>query len=114
MEKFKLKGGKTIKVTADQVADYLENEAREDSKRKGKTFNANDYYCGITNDCERRENDHSSENIAEVRTLSRAEAGEVEKVMDSRGFDVGERPDNGGRKDSCWVYVYAKDSQTDP
>lgn len=92
-----------VKLTVEQVADCLEMWAREYS---GIDFEYSDFYCGIGKDMDERAQWHKTDCIRYVKTDSRDSAGEVEKEMNRRGFDTGDKPDNGGDEESIYVYIY--------
>lgn len=75
-----------------------------------------EFYCGITNDIERRLAEHNAQDwhVGEVVALADCgtadKAAEVEGLMREKGFDVGgsDNPGNGGVTDSTYVYLVRK------
>ncbi|MBQ0090644.1 MAG: hypothetical protein KBT27_15065 [Prevotellaceae bacterium] len=70
------------------------------------------FYAGITNDPDRREDEHNANFIGLVLCQSEKDAKELEKMLDEAGFDTGARPANGGNKDTKYVYLYKKSYTT--
>ena len=74
------------------------------------------YYCGITNDPDRRKEQHESElgetinYLCVCKCASSEIAGEVEELMAKKGFDIGDVDfgGNGGAEDSVYVYLFKK------
>lgn len=94
---------RTVKLTIEQVADCLEMWAREYA---GIDFEYSDFYCGIGKDMDERAEWHNTSILRYIKTDSRLSAGEVEKAMSDRGFDIGANPDNGGDEESIYIYIY--------
>lgn len=86
------------------VADFFSHIANGKDKK--------DFYVGITNDPDRREDEHNANFLGLVKCKSEAEAKELETELNGKGFDTGSRPANGGKKDTKFVYVYKKTSKT--
>lgn len=70
------------------------------------------FYAGITNDPDRREDEHNANFIGLVLCKSEDDAKLLETMLDDAGFDTGARPANGGNKDTKYVYLYKKGSKT--
>lgn len=70
-----------------------------------------DYYCGITNDLKRREEEHNAKILFAVKMANANEAKEVEAKLHDMGFDTGKQLGNGG-DDSVFVYIYRKNNNT--
>lgn len=74
------------------------------------------YYCGITDNPERRKAKHEKELGKSINYLCICKcatadiAGEVEGMMKDKGFDIGYDPygGNGKTEDSVYVYLYKK------
>lgn len=66
------------------------------------------YYCGITNDVARRQQEHKAQFLDYINVNKRHRAYLIEMVMESLGFDTGRKSGNGGRKNSTYVYIYRK------
>ncbi len=82
------------------------------NQAKGFLDTPSDYYCGITNDLERRRIEHNiSSYIATVTCNSFKIACEIEEGLHNTGFDTGEQLGN-GTEDSIYVYMYRKNNQT--
>lgn len=69
------------------------------------------HYVGITNNPDRREDEHCAEFLGVVKCKSEDEAKILEKAM-AKIFDTGRRPANGGTKDTKYVYIYKKGPET--
>ena len=79
---------------------------------KGEAFNRGDYYCGITNDVERRAKEHNAEFINYVESDNKETAIAAETLLGESGYDIGKKAGNGARENSVFVYVYKKTSET--
>ena len=66
-----------------------------------------DFYCGITNDIERRSQEHNSEILYHVTAISFDAAKELEQALHDEGYDTGGQVGN-GQEDSVFVYMYRK------
>lgn len=69
------------------------------------------YYCGITNDIERRVREHNAECLGYIKAETAQDAKDLEVLMHEEGFDTGDQLGNGS-SDSVYVYVYRKTSNT--
>ena len=78
----------------------------------GETFDRSDYYCGITNDVERRAKEHNAEFINYVESDSKETAIAAEILLGKNGYDIGKKAGNGARENSVFVYIYKKTSET--
>ncbi len=68
------------------------------------------FYAGICNDVDQNMKRHCNNSYAAlVNCGTREKAGEVETELGRLGFDVGERPNNGGKSNTTIVYVIKKD-----
>lgn len=76
-------------------------------KNKGFFEGKDDFYCGITNDIERREQEHNAEILFYVEAISFEDAKKLEQALHDEGFDTGEQIGN-GQEDSVYVYIYKK------
>ena len=66
------------------------------------------YYCGITNDLDRRQGEHKAPAYLYTCTCpSFKVACELEKMLHDAGFDTGEQVGH-GNEDSVYVYMYRK------
>lgn len=66
------------------------------------------FYCGITNNLERRYKEHNvAQYIHTVKMDSFDLAQEVEAMMHKAGYDTGEQLGN-GQEDTVYVYLYRK------
>ncbi len=67
------------------------------------------FYAGICKDVKGNMYRHGNDSyVALVDCGSREKAGEVESKLGELGFDVGERPNNGGDEETTIVYVIKK------
>ena len=91
---------KVFKLTEKQVLDRFEN-AFADSKF---SIYKSDYYCGITDDLDRRAKEHNVDGYCLTMNLITFEAArDIEQKLSSLGFDCGSQLGNGNEKS---VYVY--------
>lgn len=66
------------------------------------------YYCGITNDLDRRRGEHKTPAYLYTCTCPSFEiARKLEQMLHDAGFDTGEQVGN-GNEDSVNVYMYRK------
>ena len=65
------------------------------------------FYCGITNDLERRMNEHNVSQYFHVTCDSFETAKQVESLLYQEGFDTGGQLGN-GQEDTVYVYMYRK------
>mgnify|MGYP006916106051 CR=1 FL=1 len=63
------------------------------------------YYCGVTNDLERRAGEHKAEFLGYVTAKTVKGAIDLEARMHQEGFYTGEQLGNAG-DNSVFVYVY--------
>lgn len=66
-----------------------------------------DYYCGITDDLERRAGEHHATFIKTMTVNTFEDAKELEQALHDAGFDTGEQVGN-GTEDSVYIYMYKK------
>lgn len=66
-----------------------------------------DYYCGITNDLNRRSKEHNATFILTKEMKSFEDAKKVEKLLHEKGYCTGKQLGN-GNEDSVYVYMYRK------
>ena len=69
------------------------------------------FYCGITNDVDRREGEHEANYLGVVKAKSFDLAKKLEARMHEEGFDTGEQLGH-GQEDSVYVYIYKKNVGT--
>jgi hypothetical protein len=67
----------------------------------------NSYYCGITDDLDRRSKEHNATFIKTMEADTFEGAKELEKALDRVGFDAGDHVGNGTEK-SVFIYMYKK------
>jgi len=70
-----------------------------------------DYYCGITNDTQRRETEHNAKFFYVRKCSSFEEAKRVEELLHNMGFDTGDQLGN-GVDTTRYVYIYLKSKET--
>lgn len=75
----------------------------------GNTTNSrNDFYCGITDDIERRQKEHC---ILKFLTYTTCDSFETAKTLERKlhelGYDTGKQLGN-GNENSIFVYIYKK------
>jgi len=66
------------------------------------------FYCGITNDLERRMSEHNAIPLEWVKSNNANAAITLETELGELGFDIGGKPGNGASDDSVYVYMYKK------
>ena len=77
-----------------------------------KNAAANNFYVGITCDPDRREGEHKAEFLAVIACPDKNMANDLEKTLDSKGYDAGDAVGNVHKAQSRKVYIYKKTSQT--
>lgn len=91
---------KIVKFTEKQILDEF-FKAFADSKF---SIYKSDYYCGITDDLDRRAKEHNVDEYCLTMNLITFEAArDIEQKFSSLGFDCGNQLGNGNEKS---VYVY--------
>lgn len=76
---------------------YMSNFKYGETKRN--------YYCGITNDLERRAKEHNANFILTKEMKSFEEAKIVEEALHAKGYCTGKQLGNGD-EDTVYVYMY--------
>lgn len=79
---------------------------------EGEDFDRFDYYCGITNDLERRANEHNAVFMGFVECEDKDTAIATEKLLGDNHYDIGKKAGNGARDNSVFVYLYKKTADT--
>ena len=70
------------------------------------------YYCGITDNLERRAGEHNVSKYTATATCDSFEtACKIEEGLHNAGFDAGKQLGN-GTEDSIYVYMYRKSQYT--
>lgn len=70
------------------------------------------YYCGVTDDLDRRASEHNvSQFIATVKCDRFETACAIEEGLHNAGFDTGKQLGN-GTENSIYVYMYRKNQST--
>lgn len=97
------------KFTAKGIADrFWQRYVRSCYSKSDQNLNRSDFYCGITNDLERRAGEHNVENFLICAKCSSFEVSSAaEKLISEKGFDCGEQSGN-GTDDSVYIYMYQK------
>lgn len=91
-------------ISSEDSISFLKNKCKE----KGKLPTSfNGYYCGITNDIERRAKEHNTNVFGAIECANADVAKNLEAMMHDEGFDTGKQLGN-GQDDSKFVYVYKK------
>lgn len=98
-----------LMTTEDAVA-YLKSCCKDSKGLIPRTFHS--YYCGITNNVERREGEHKADYLGYVKAKDAEAAKRLEARMHDEGFDTGAQLGN-GQDDSVFVYVYKKNKNTE-
>lgn len=97
---------KKILLKEEQVLKIFE----EEFKKSKKSSERSDFYCGITNNLERRASEHNIKNyICYLNVSSFESAKNIEAKLAKQGFDCGDQLGNGDI-DSVFVYMCYKDS----
>lgn len=100
---------KTIQVNIETVLLLFDLIAKDNS---GTGFVRNEFYCGITNNIEKREGQHNARFLGCVCCDSKDTAIEVETFLGENGYDIGSKAGNGAKKNSVNVYIYRKTRNT--
>lgn len=96
-----------FKLTEEQILNTFEYIFSESKLSNSKS----DFYCGITDDLDRRAKEHNIKKYCFTLKLQTFEdAKEIEKQLSSIGFDCGNQLGNGNEK-SVYVYMCYKDSE---
>lgn len=66
------------------------------------------FYCGITNDLDRRMSEHNAKALTWVKAKNAKAAIELEKRLGEIGYDIGSNAGNGAADDSVYIYMYKK------
>lgn len=96
-------------MTFDEAVIYLKNCCKDSNGIVPNNFGG--YYCGITNNVDRREGEHSANYLGYVSCKSFEVAKQLEARMHDEGFDTGDQLGH-GQEDSIYVYVYKKNVNT--
>lgn len=89
----------------EAVKKFQEIAAKDAAPNPVKYSN---YYCGITNDLDRRKGEHKAPRYLYTCTCPSFEiARKLEQMLHNAGFDTGEQVGN-GNEDSVNVYMYRK------
>ena len=101
-------------LSAEEIADYMNSKGLADVIEQ-PCPDRNNLYCGITNDLDRRMEEHRNNDfeIAGEKVLAcvcrdAATAKEVESLMGNNNYDIGGNPGAGGSNDSSIVYLLKK------
>lgn len=92
-------------MNLDKCVTYLKNKCKNEYGLLPLSYGG--YYCGITNDVDRRANEHNATILGVIEYTSADFAKELEAKMHDEGFDTGKQLGN-GQDDSIYVYVYKK------
>jgi len=65
------------------------------------------YYCGITDDLDRRAKEHNATFIKTMTADRFESAQKLEQALHDAGFDTGKQVGN-GEEDSVYIYMYKK------
>lgn len=76
---------------------YMHNFQYDETKKN--------YYCGITNDLERRAKEHNATFIMTTKVNNFEEAKIVEEALHKKGYCTGKQLGN-GNEDTVHVYMY--------
>ena len=96
-------------MTTEDAVNYLKSCCKDSNGMIPKTFGR--FYCGITNNVERREGEHSADYLGYVKAKTADAAKRLEARMHDEGFDTGEQLGH-GQADSLYVYIYKKNVNT--
>ena len=96
-------------MTFEEAVKYLKSCCKDSNGIVPKTFGR--FYCGITNNVDRREGEHSANYLGYVNCKTFEVAKKLEARMHEEGFDTGEQLGH-GQEDSIYVYVYKKNVNT--
>lgn len=96
-------------MTTDDAVFYLKSCCANNKGLIPRSFS--DYYCGVTNDIQRREGEHNASFLGYVTAKTVNGALQLEARMHAEGFDTGKQLGNASN-DSKFVYVYKKGLNT--
>ena len=94
-----------LQMTITDAVNYLKNCCKDANGLLPKNFGG--FYCGITNNLDRRDGEHNTKRLGAIKCDSFDKAKKLEKMMHDEGFDTGKQLGN-GKEDSVYVYVYKK------
>ena len=92
-------------MTLTQCVQYLKDCCKSSNGQTPRSYSG--FYCGITNDLNRRDGEHNTKSLGAIKCDSFDTAKKLEKMMHDEGFDTGKQLGN-GQEDSIYVYVYKK------
>ena len=87
----------------EDAVNKLKEFCKDENGLLPKSFE--EYYCGVTNDLERRAGEHNATFLGAIEANTVQGALDVEARMHEEGFNTGEQLGNAG-DDSKFVYVY--------
>lgn len=97
------------RIGADEIANiFWQRYLSIYYAHPNENLQRNDFYCGITDDLDRRAEEHNLEQFdCCAKCASFAISSEVERKLDKKGFDCGKHLGN-GQNNSVYVYMYKK------
>lgn len=99
-----------IKIDYKYVVVYFDIVVKNTTG--GEDFDRSDYYCGITNDLERRSKEHNAVFMSFVECDDKDTAIATERLLGDSNYDIGKKAGNGARDNSVFVYIYRKTTDT--
>lgn len=95
-------------MTIDEVVKTFVDVFNDNKKDGDEKSN---FYCGITNDLERRKREHKLDDfLYTVKCKNFEAASALEKELEEVGFDCGSQIAN-GRSDTIYGYIYIERHQ---
>lgn len=93
----------------EQTIDWFNNIYELNKKQDESKFS---FYCGITENIERRQSEH---NISHFLAVTKCDSFETAKILEQRmhneGYDTGDQLGNGNQT-SIYCYMYKKTPNT--
>lgn len=97
-------------LSVDAIVAYMTTVVNV--HRDNGNLTNNIYYAGICKNVKDNMNRHCNDSYEALCDCgSRKKAGDVETRLGELGYDVGDRPDNGGDEETTIVYIIKKDSK---
>ena len=96
-------------MSFEEAVEYLKGCCKDSNGIAPISFGG--FYCGITNNVDRREGEHNTDYLGYVNCKTFEVAKRLEARMHDEGFDTGDQLGH-GQEDSRYVYVYKKNVNT--
>jgi hypothetical protein len=96
-------------MTLDDAVKQLKEFCKDGRGCRPKSYE--NFYCGVTNDLDRRAEEHNATFLGHLKAQSAKAALVLEARMHEEGFCTGKQLGNAA-EDSVYVYVYKKGAKT--